>query len=151
MQVISVRENPTYLEATIRYFQKRWGSKETNDLYADSITHALTATTPLPQWYLLYDGKQIVGCAGLITNDFISRMDLFPWLCALYIEEQARGKNLSQFLVDKVKEDTKAFGFTHLYLCTDHIGFYEKLGFTCIGKGYHPWGEESRIYFISCE
>jgi len=33
-----------------------------------------------------------------------------------------------------------------LYLCTDHIGFYEKYGFKFIGTVYHPWGDNSRIY-----
>lgn len=28
----------------------------------------------------------------------------------------------------------------------DYIGVYEKYGFQYIGQGYHPWGEESRIY-----
>lgn len=75
-------------------------------------------------------------------------MDLYPWICAIYIDEKHRGNNYSSLLIDKAKEDTKASGYKHLNLCTDHEGFYEKLGFDYIGQGYHPWGEESRIYQI---
>lgn len=148
MHVISVRKHPEYLKTAISYFQLHWGSEETNKLYEDSITHAMTAETPFPQWYLLCDGEKILGCAGLITNDFISRMDLYPWLCALYIEEEFRGQKLSRLLIDKAKQDSKHFGFKYLYLCTDHVGFYEKSGFSYIGDGYHPWGEKSRIYSV---
>jgi N-acetylglutamate synthase-like GNAT family acetyltransferase len=45
--------------------------------------------------------------------------------------------------------DAKKIGFDNLYLCTEHIGFYEKFGFLCIAQGYHPWREESRIYGIA--
>ena len=45
-----------------------------------------------------------------------------------------------------IREDAAAAGFPAVYLCTDHVGYYEKYGFRHVGTGYHPWGDESRIY-----
>lgn len=59
-----------------------------------------------------------------------------------------RGNAFGALLLDKAKEDAKNYGYRHLYLCTDHVGYYEKYGFEYIGQGYHPWEEESRIYQI---
>ena len=96
---------------------------------------------------VLDNGREVViGCAGLITNDFISRMDLYPWICALYVEEKYRGNAYGSLLLEQAKRDSKAAGLQKVYLCTDHIGYYENYGFTYIGTGYHPWGDSSRIY-----
>lgn len=92
-----------------------------------------------------------MGCAGLITNDFISRGDLYPWVCALFIDEKERGNGYSALLLNKAKSDAQKSGFNNLYLCTEHVGLYEKFGFEYIGQGYHPWKEESRIYTIELE
>lgn len=146
MNIISVRERPEYKDKAVQYFQSKWASKESLMVYEDCITHAITTQSPLPQWYLLEDNGSIIGCAGLITNDFISRMDLYPWICALYIEEAYRGNAYGSVLLDQAKEDARRGGFSSVYLCTGHIGYYEKYGFTYIGLGYHPWGESSRIY-----
>ena len=146
MKIISVREDPEYLETAITCFQKHWASEDSAMVYDDCIRHCVTAETPLPQWYLLYDGETVVGCAGLITNDFISRMDLYPWLCALFIEPDFRGRALGSLLIEKCKEDSRKAGFPKLYLCSDHVGYYEHYGFTRIGTGYHPWGETSGIF-----
>lgn len=146
MNVVSVREHPEYKQAAIRYFQDKWATDTSVMVYENCIQHALLTDAPLPQWYLLEDGDDIIGCAGLIPNDFISRMDLWPWICALYIKESRRGQNLGALLIDRAKQDAIAAGFSRVYLCTDHVGYYEHFGFRHIGTGYHPWGKSSLIY-----
>ncbi len=146
MKVISIKEQPEYKNEAIKYFQSKWATKGSMMVYEDCISNCITASNPLPQWYLLMDEDKIIGCAGLVTNDFISRMDLYPWVCALYIEGEYRGNSYGSILLDKAKQDAKNNGFSHLYLCTDHIGYYEHYNFVHIGRGYHPWGESSRIY-----
>jgi len=150
MQIISIKEHPSYKVIAIKYFQDKWKSVWPI-IYEDSITHCINAKNNLPQWYLLEKEKEIIGCAGLITNDFISRGDLYPWVCAVFIEEKERGKAYSSILLNKAKGDAKEFGYNNLYLSTEHIGLYEKFGFEYIGQGYHPWKEESRIYQIKLE
>lgn len=145
-KVLSVREHPGYIQKAVDYIHGRWGSEKNYDLYADCISHSGGKEFTLPNWYLLTEGEKIIGCAGLISNDFISRMDLLPWLCSLYIEKEYRGSGLGGLMIEKIKRDAKGYGFSKVYLCTDHIGYYEKYGFEYIGTGYHPWGESSRIY-----
>lgn len=148
MKIFSVRVNPDYKEKAIQYFQQSWPGV-LPIIYEDCISHSITAKNFLPQWYLLEKEGDIIGGAGLITNDFISRGDLYPWVCALFIEEKHRGNAYASLLLAKAAEDTKAAGFEHLYLSTEHIGLYEKYGFQYIGQGYHPWGEASRIYELN--
>ncbi|WP_455931412.1 GNAT family N-acetyltransferase [Priestia aryabhattai] len=149
MQIINVREHVEYQDKAIKYIQNKWANENTLKLYEDCIRHSLKTDNSFPIWYLLENKGEIIGCAGLISNDFISRMDLWPWVCALYIEESYRGMSLGEKLLLKIKEDTKNAGFNKLYLCTNHIGYYEKYDFSYIGDGYHPWGSSSKIYEAS--
>lgn len=148
MKIISVREQPELAESAIAYFQRQWATQETMMVYRDAIIHAIGADNPLPQWYLLMHNQEIVGCAGLITNDFISRGELYPWLCALFIEEQYRGQGRATRLIQHIAAQTRSLGFSQLHLCTDLEGFYEKLHFVFNAVGYHPWGESSRVYTL---
>ena len=69
MKIISIRENPAYKDIAINYFQSKWPSVYPV-LYEDSINHSIDSPNPLPQWYLLEKDNEIIGCAGLITNEF---------------------------------------------------------------------------------
>lgn len=143
MRILSIRENPEARTRIADYIKEKWANPASGRMYDDSFAHA---GEKLPEWYALADGERIAGCAGLIANDFISRQDLWPWLCALYVEPEMRGRALGRLLIERARADARAAGFPRIYLCTDHIGYYEKYGFTYVGQGYHPWGEESRIY-----
>ena len=146
MNVVSVRENPALCDRAIAYFQEKWASEDSCMVYEDCIRASLSSDTPLPEWYLLMDEESIVGCAGLISNDFISRMDLCPWLCALYVEEAYRGHAYGALLIERVRADAAKKGYPRLYLCSDHVGYYEKYGFARIAEGFHPWGETSGVF-----
>ena len=148
MELLNLRKSPEIKTELTSYLQDKWGTDESNEVYRDCLEHALSPKLASPMWYALKDGDKIIGCAGLVTNDFISRMDLTPWLCALFIDEAYRGKKLSQLLIDQIKQDTKELGDQKLYLSTHHNGLYEKIGFEYIGDGFHPWGESSRVYQI---
>ena len=143
----SIRENPELAEQGIAYFQSKWNSVRP-EMYQDAIMHSLQAPGDLPQWYLLFKEGRIIGCVGLIPNDFISRMDLYPWLCALFVDEEERRQGYAKLLIDCVAEATKKAGFDTLYLSTAHRNYYERYDFKYIGQGHHPWGDDSRIYAL---
>jgi GNAT superfamily N-acetyltransferase len=145
--IVSVREYPGHLENAIDYLSSKWGVA--HDVYRDCISHSITTDSPLPRWYLLTaEDDRIVGCFGLIANDFNSRQDLWPWLAALYVEESERGKELGGKMLAHGISEARRLGYNKLYLATDHIGYYEKYGFTYVGQCYGHDGEPGRIYVI---
>lgn len=146
-QILSIRENPEYLERAVDYFSSKWGIGR--EIYNDCITRSIDTPSPLPRWYLLLNGEGIVvGCYGLITNDFNSRQDLWPWLCALYVEEAERGRALGARMLQHGRKEAARLGFRRVYLATDHIGYYERYGWTYLAQCYGPGGE-SRVFEIS--
>lgn len=144
MEIISIREHPEYVSQCIQYFSEKWGLD--NRIYEDCITHSLKADSPLPRFYLMIKDKKIIGAYSIIINDFVSRQDLWPYLSALYIEESERGNALGSVLLNHGREEAFKLGFSKIYLCTDHIQYYEKYGWTCITEGFHPWKRKSNIY-----
>ena len=103
----------------------------------------------MPRWYVaLSEEGKIAGGCGLIENDFVDRTNLCPYLCALFVEPEARGHGLGGRLLEYARRDGGALGFEKLYLCTDHTSYYEKYGWRHIGTGRHPWGSTSRIYEV---
>ncbi|MCX7921454.1 MAG: bifunctional GNAT family N-acetyltransferase/class I SAM-dependent methyltransferase [Clostridia bacterium] len=143
-KIIGIRENKEYLERAIDYFTAKWGIDRR--IYADCISNCITTSSPLPRWYLMLKDEEIIGGYGLISNDFISRQDLFPWLCALYVEENYRSRQLGSKLMEHGRIEAGKLGYQKIYLSTDYNSYYEKYGWKHIANGFHPWGAESKIY-----
>ena len=144
IEIISVREHPDYLDRAVDYFSSKWDVAR--NVYQDCISNCLTTKSALPRWYLLLKNTGIIGGYGLIVNDFISRQDLWPWLCAVFIEEKERGNSFGSQLLAHGRYEAAALGFSTVYLTTDLVGFYEKYGWRYIGQGYGISGNDHRIY-----
>ena len=145
--IISIRDTPEYLDRAVDYLALNWGIPHV--IYQDCVANSLTTTNALPRWYLLVNSLgAVIGSYGLVTNDLISRQDLWPWLCALYVEKSWRGNAFGAKMLEHGRQEAKRLGFEKLYLSTDHIGFYEKYGWSYIGDGYDRSGQPGRIYEI---
>ena len=143
MNLVSLRNDSAQLDRFIAVFSSRWGHQA---VYRDCMSACINSASPLPQWYLLTDSDAVIGGAGLITNDFNARMDLWPWLAALFVEKKYRGHAYGAQLLTHCRREAARLGFPEVYLITDHVNYYEKYDFTFIGTAVDLFGGTSRIY-----
>ena len=131
---ITLKEYPELKETAANWFHSKWGVPV--QAYLDCMNACLAGETDY-NWYLCLNNGRIVGGLGVIENDFHDRKDLTPNVCAVYTEEDCRGRGIAGHLLQMVVEDMKAKGITPLYLITDHTTFYEQYGweFLCMVQG----------------
>lgn len=148
LEVVNVLQFKGGLREAAGFFHSAWPGLA-DVFYLDAMRHSSGQNPPLPRFYLLLKNGNPIGCYGLVTNDFISRHDLFPWFAALYVTESERGRELGGLLLEHGIREAARAGFPTLYLTTDHDGYYEKYGWTRIEDGYDRGGEVCRIYRAS--
>lgn len=144
-EIIRLTDRPWLKGQAALWFHQKWGIP--CDAYLESMEACLAGKGAVPQWYMAMEGDRIIGGVGVIENDFHNRKDLSPNVCAVYTEEDRRGRGVAGALLDYVCGDMKEKGIHTLYLLTDHTSFYERYGweFYCMAQGD---GEEkmSRMY-----
>ncbi len=131
---ITLRERPQLKKAAAEWFHCKWQVPQ--EAYLACMEAYLNMETEYG-WYLCLDGDKIIGCLGVIENDFHDRKDLTPNVCAVYTEKEYRSKGIAGRLLHMVVDDMKSKGITPIYLVTDHTGFYERYGwkFLCMVQG----------------
>lgn len=131
--LVTLRDRPELLDEAAAWFHEKWGVPEA--AYRERMADYLSGGTEYG-WYLCLNGGRIVGGLGVIDNDFHDRRDLAPNVCAVYTEEDCRGRGVAGRLLDLAVEDMRSRGVSPLYLVTDHVGFYERYGweFLCMAR-----------------
>ena len=144
LSYITLRERPALEQTAAEWFHQKWGVPK--EAYLECMDAYLSGETEYG-WYLCLDGDAIVGGLGVIENDFHDRKDLYPNVCAVYTEEDHRGRGIAGALLNKAVEDLRSKGVSPLYLVTDHAGLYERYGWDYFCEVY-CFGEEepSRMY-----
>ena len=89
-KILRLTDRPELKEQAVRWFHEKWGIPL--EAYMESMEECLEEKGPVPQWYMALDGERIIGGMGVIENDFHDRKDLAPNVCAVYTEEDWRGR-----------------------------------------------------------
>ncbi len=144
-KIIRLADRPEIKEQAAQWFHEKW--QIPLEAYLESMEESLSGKGPVPQWYVAVENNRIIGGMGVIENDFHDRKDLAPNVCAVYTEEDWRGRGVAGALLNAVCEDMKQRGIDTLYLLTDHDSFYERYGweFLCMVQGDGE-PELSRMY-----
>ena len=144
LKFFTLRQRPEIKDRAAEFFHGKWGVPK--EAYLECMEAYLSGATEYG-WYLCLDGERIVGGMGVIENDFHDRKDLLPHVCAVYTDEEYRGRGVAGRLLELTVEDQRAHAVSPVYLLTDHTGFYERYGweFFCLAQGD---GEEkpARLY-----
>lgn len=96
--------------------------------------------------FLLMDGENIASFVTLTEKDCIDDDALYPWLGFFFTFPEYRGNRNGGMVLAHAAEDAQKQGYEKVYLATDHVGLYEKYGFTYLANRMDIYGEDSRIY-----
>ena len=96
---------------------------------------------------MMTDDEKIVSFCTLTRKDCVDDDTLFPWIGFVYTAPEYRGNRYSGALVEYACDKAKEQGYENVYIATDHIGLYEKYGFTYIESRVDNSNDICRIYY----
>ena len=100
--------------------------------------------------YLLVDGEKLVSFLTLAERDCIDEPAWTPWIGFVHTSPEYRGRRCAGKLIDHAVCMAGQHGAEQVYICTDHMGLYEKYGFSYLENRVSVYGEDSRVYVRRC-
>lgn len=96
---------------------------------------------------LFADGNKLVSFVTFAERDCIDDEKLSPWVGFVYTFPEHRGHRYVGKLIRRCEEIAAEKGVPQIYVCTDHVGLYEKYGFSYMENRVDIYGGDSRVYF----
>lgn len=95
---------------------------------------------------MLVDGEELVSFCTYAEKDDIPSTTLTPWIGFVYTFPQYRGHCCMGMLLDEIEKQAKNENVPAIYISTNHIGLYEKYGYSFYQMMKDMEGEPSRVY-----
>lgn len=72
-------------------------------------------------------------CTFALTDELSAEYGFTPFCGFVFVDEEHRGKRLSEKMIDAVSDYAASLGYEKLYIMSGEVGLYEKYGFTRLG------------------
>jgi len=135
--ISDLRQGPEFFDTVaMRIWQAWWEADGTPlDHISGRLSENLNAR-PIPFALVAHDGDTFLGTASVIASDLAERPQLTPWVAAVWVEPQARGRGIGAALVNRATRNCFALGIGRAYLCARPrlSRFYEGLGWTILER-----------------
>ena len=138
--IVPLHERPEFVDACSAWAYGQWGVHAGRTLEETRLLFAGAAHgSGLPLTWVARHGDRPVGMASLADNDCSKRPDLRPWLAAVLVHSDYRGRGLAARLIETVERHARALGEDRLYLSTANgQTIYEHLGWCRMGMVDYP-------------
>lgn len=142
MNVAYLADFPHHAETIAGWVFDAWGylRPELTLAGARAEFEARAVKDRIPLALIAVDGEEVVGCLNIKEHEDMTRSGLSPWLGAVYVREDQRGRGIGLRLVRAAEDVARALGVSALYLsATEAESFYARQGWTvlerCLSQG----------------
>ena len=143
MQIIDYFQDDRQAHWLGQIRQVEWrAARLLEQLLAEDTFHQVLGRGTL---YLLTDGDALVSFLTLAERDCIDDASLAPWIGFVHTSPEYRGRRCAGVLLEHAVRMAGENGAKQVYICTDHVGLYEKYGFTYLTNCVSIYGEDSRV------
>lgn len=87
---------------------------------------------------------RIVGFCSFVDKDIVD-LTYSPYIAIVYVDPTFRGKGISKELVEIAEQQLITEGFQGVYIVTQHVGLYEKWGYSQIDEAEDKFGRSMRV------
>lgn len=101
--------------------------------------------------FLLMDGENLVSFLTLTGQDAVRDESLTPWVGFVFTSPEYRGHRHAGRLLAHAEKVAAEKGYRKLYIGSDHVGLYEKYGYTYQENRVDIWGDDMRVLYKDLE
>jgi N-acetylglutamate synthase-like GNAT family acetyltransferase len=139
--ISDLRQRPEFFDSVADRIWQAWWKADGHPLdYISGRLRENLSVAPIPFALVAHDGEAFLGTSSVISSDLAERPQLTPWVAAVWVEPQARGRGIGAALVDRAAQDCFALGVCRTYLCArpQRSSFYEGLGWIAVERDVGP-------------
>jgi predicted N-acetyltransferase YhbS len=96
----------------------------------------------VPCAWIAFADQEPIGSVSLVESNMDTRKDLTPWLAALFVVPEHRGRGIGTALVRRCEREAAMAGFARLYLYTTGVEYYRRLQWVVLAEEVYegsPW------------